>query len=55
VVMPATKVHLVGTPFHQQDLLMSMRSNPVYEFRRYAAEFDPADLVPGTTAVEVAA
>jgi hypothetical protein len=51
--VPGTIVHLVGTPFHQQDLLMSMRENPLYEFRRYAAEFDPADLVPGTMAVEV--
>jgi hypothetical protein len=55
VTLPATKIHLVGTPFHQQDLLMGMRTNPVYEFRRYAAEFDPVDLVPGTTAVEVRA
>jgi hypothetical protein len=54
VTMPPTRVHLVGTPFHQQDLLMGMRGNPMYEFRRYAAEFDPADLVDGTMAVEVA-
>lgn len=53
VQFPPTKIHLVGTPFHQQDLLMSMRENPLYEFRRYAAEFDPTDLVPGTMAVEV--
>lgn len=53
VVIPPTKVHLVGTPFHRQDLLMGMRENPLYEFRRYAAEFDPGDLVPGTMAVEV--
>lgn len=53
-VMPfgSTKVFLVGTPFHQQDLLMGMKENPVYEFRRYAAEFDPGDLVDGL-AVEV--
>jgi hypothetical protein len=54
VAMPPTKVHLVGTPFHAQDLLMNMKENPLYEFRRYAAEFDPGDLVPGTFAVEVA-
>lgn len=54
VAIPPTKVHLVGTPFHQQDLLMSMRDNPLYEFRRYAAEFEPEDLVDGL-AVEVAA
>lgn len=53
VAMPATKVHLVGTPFHRQDLLMAMRENGLYEFRRYAAEFREADLVPGTMAVEV--
>lgn len=43
VWMPPTRVCLVGTPFHQQDLLMSLRDNPVYTWRRYAAEFDPAD------------
>ncbi len=32
-----TTIGLVGTPFHQQDLLMQMRSNPIYEFRRYSA------------------
>lgn len=50
--MPATKVFLVGTPFHQQDLLMSMKDNPVYKFRRYAAEFHPDELVDGM-AVEI--
>lgn len=55
VAMPPTKVHLVGTPFHQQDLLMSMRENPLYEFRRYAAEFDTNELIDGTCAVEIAA
>ena len=54
VPMPPTRVHLVGTPFHAQDLLMNMKENPLYEFRRYAAEYDPHDLVPGTMAVEVA-
>jgi hypothetical protein len=49
---PATRIHLVGTPFHAQDLLMGMRTNPLWTFRRYAAEFDPAKLVPGTLAVE---
>ena len=32
-----TVIGLIGTPFHQQDLLMQMRSNPIYEFRRYSA------------------
>lgn len=54
VWMPPTTIHLVGTPFHQSDLLMSMRSNPVYRYRRYAAEYAPSDLVPGTCAVEAA-
>jgi len=53
VEMPATRVILVGTPFHAADLLMGMRENPMYRFRRYAAEYDPADLVDGL-AVEVA-
>lgn len=53
VWMPPTRVFLVGTPFHQQDLLMSMRENPLYDFRRYAAEFEVEDLVPGCLAVEV--
>lgn len=51
-LMPPTRVFLVGTPFHEQDLLMNMRRNPLYRFRRYAAEFDPDELVPGTLAVE---
>jgi hypothetical protein len=54
VWMPPTRIHLVGTPFHAADLLMNMRTNPVYRFRRYVAEYDPADLVPGTLAVEAA-
>lgn len=49
-----TQVFLVGTPFHASDLLMGMRQNELYEFRRYAAEYDPSALVPGTWAVEVA-
>lgn len=44
VELPPTVVHLVGTPFHQQDLLMGMRENPMYHFRRYAAEFDMSSL-----------
>lgn len=52
VRMPPTKVFLVGTPFHREDLLMGMKSNPMYKFRRYAAEFDEGDLVDGL-AVEV--
>jgi hypothetical protein len=51
---PPTRVFLVGTPFHEQDLLMSMKTNPIYRFYRYAAEFQPEDLVPGTLAVDVA-
>lgn len=51
---PPTRIFLVGTPFHQSDLLMSMKSNPVYRFYRYAAEFRAEDLVPGSLAVEVA-
>jgi hypothetical protein len=54
VAIGATKIHAVGTPFHQQDLLLSMRDNPLYVYRRYAAEFDAGDLVPGTLAVEAA-
>lgn len=50
--MSPTKMFLVGTPFHERDLLMSMRTNPVWRYRRYASEFDPAQLVPGTWAVE---
>lgn len=54
VWMNPTQVFLVGTPFHASDLLMGMKTNEVYEYRRYAAEYDPAELVPGTWAVEVA-
>lgn len=53
VTMGPTRVFLVGTPFHQNDLLMSMRENPLWQFRRYQAEFDPRDCVDGL-AVEVA-
>ncbi|GAB3670340.1 hypothetical protein GCM10027597_01450 [Saccharopolyspora tripterygii] len=52
VELPATRVHLVGTPFHAADLLMSMRDNPLWSFRRYAAEFHPRQLVGDTFAVE---
>jgi hypothetical protein len=45
-------VHLVGTPFHSSDLLMGMRANPIYEYRRYSAEFDVTG--DDTWAVEVA-
>jgi hypothetical protein len=51
--MPPTRVFLVGTPFHRQDLLMAMKDNPIYVYRRYAAEFRPGDLVDGL-AVDVA-
>lgn len=50
--MPPTRIYLVGTPFHQQDLLMGMKKNPVYRFRRYAAEYHEDQLVDGM-AVEV--
>lgn len=52
--MPATKIMLVGTPYHQMDLLMGMRENPLYVFRRYSAEFNEGDLLPGSMAVEAA-
>jgi hypothetical protein len=52
VRMPPTKVFLVGTPFHDLDLLMGMKKNPMYRYRRYAAEFEPGNLVAGTLAVE---
>lgn len=51
--MPPTRIMLVGTPFHERDLLMSCRNHSLVRYRRYAAEFDPADLVGGTWAVEV--
>lgn len=54
VWMAPTIARLVGTPFHQQDLLMSMRDNPVWKFYRYSAEYDASDLVEGMMAVEVA-
>jgi hypothetical protein len=55
VTMPPTRVRLVGTPFHADDLLMSMRKNPIWVFYRYAAEFDPSQLPkPGESlAVEI--
>lgn len=52
VEFPPTRVVLVGTPFHADDLLMGMRSNTAYCWRRYASEFDPDDLIPGTWALE---
>lgn len=51
VKIPPTRMYLVGTPFHEQDLLNSMATNPMYKFYRYAAEYRPIDLVPGTLAV----
>lgn len=51
---PPTRIRLVGTPFHSEDLLMGMKKNPIYRFFRYAAEFHPGDLVPGTWALEAA-
>lgn len=50
-----TRVFLVGTPFHANDLLLGMKRNPLYQFFRYAAEFRPEDLVrEGSLAVEAA-
>jgi hypothetical protein len=54
VTMPPTRVYLVGTPFHQLDLLMGMKANPLYKFVRYAAEYDPGDVLEGSQAVEAA-
>lgn len=48
-----TRIHLIGTPFHHQDLLARLRDNDAYEFYRYSAEFSLRDLVPGSMAVEV--
>lgn len=44
---PPTVIQLVGTPFHKDDLLNGMKSNAAYTYRRYAAEFQPEDLVQG--------
>jgi hypothetical protein len=52
VEIPPTRIMLVGTPFHEQDLLNGMKGNSMYRFRRYAAEYRPIDLVPGSLAVE---
>lgn len=52
VSMPATRIYLVGTPFHADDLLMGMRANPQYRFFRYAAEYDAT--VGDSWAVEAA-
>lgn len=49
---PPSQIDLVGTPFHSLDLLMAMRDNPIYVFRRYTSSFSPQELVPGTLAVE---
>lgn len=50
-----TIIHLVGTPFHDEDLMMSLRKNRSYHFRRYAGEFYPHELArPGRSlAVEI--
>ena len=50
---PASKLRLIGTPFHQSDLLMSMKRNPIYRFYRYKAESHPGERVAGTWAVEI--
>lgn len=54
VRIPPTRIFLVGTPFHEQDLLNGMKANSMYRFRRYMAEYRPIDLVPGSLAVEAA-
>lgn len=51
VRLPPTRIFLVGTPFHEQDLLNGMFSNPMYKARRYSAEYQPINLVRGTLAV----
>jgi len=55
VTLPPTLGRLAGTSFHADDLLMSMRKNPIWAFYRYSAEFDPAQLSrPGDSlAVEI--
>lgn len=53
VEMPATRIFLIGTPFHEDDLISQMKANPIYRYRRYAAEYGPEDLVDGL-AVDVA-
>lgn len=52
VAMPPTRMYLVGTPFHRADLLLGMKGNPLWRFRRYAAEYRPDQLVDGL-AVEI--
>ena len=49
---PATKIVLVGTPFHQNDLLMKMKQNTAYTFRRYSAEYDIKNLREGSWAID---
>jgi hypothetical protein len=46
---PPTRIAVVGTPFHDSDLLMhTLRRNVQWEWRRYAAEFEPDRLpLPG--------
>lgn len=54
VTMPPTTIHLVGTPFHSDDLLLGMKGNSRYKFVRYSAECPPDQRVPGMWAVELA-
>jgi hypothetical protein len=55
IAVPPTNFVLVGTPFHEEDLLLGMRQNPIYHFRRYEAFYHPGDLVmEGSLAVEIA-
>lgn len=50
VWVPPTRIRLVGTPFHEQDLLMGMRHKRLWRFVRYEAEFET--VLPGSLAVE---
>ena len=42
---PPTSIVCMGTPFHNADLLYSLRTNGQYKWFRYAAAFDP-DALP---------
>src|SRR6266511_2446397 len=52
VWFPPTRVYLVGTPFHQGDLLMRARHNPLWAWFRYEAEFRQAARKVATIAGE---
>lgn len=40
---PGTKIVLIGTPQHRMDLLMSLKDNPLYEWRIYPAEYETGE------------